>query len=114
MDSIMVRPNGSGQSIGNRRAGASPSAACFSASPISPTYSTGGWASSGDAHVSFPLAIVVTLGGGPGPIRALRARPARPAQAISGVLELRQVLERLLGRPRQHDPAAVVLQVQAL
>ena len=47
IDSIMVSPNGSGQSIGNRRASASPSAACFSASPISPTNSTSGWSSSG-------------------------------------------------------------------
>src|SRR3954447_1309254 len=40
--------------------------------------------------------------------------PARPGQAASGVLELRQLLELVLGRPRQHDLAAVVLQVQAL
>src|SRR3954447_26495388 len=40
--------------------------------------------------------------------------PARPDQAALGVLELRQLLELVLGRPRQHDLAAVVLQVQAL
>ena len=47
MASIMARPNGSGQSIGNRSAAASPRNADFSASPISPTNSTSGSASSG-------------------------------------------------------------------
>ena len=36
--SIMTRPNGSGQSIGNRSARAPPRNAALSASPISPTY----------------------------------------------------------------------------
>ncbi len=45
--SIMARPNGSGQSMVNRSARASPRNAGLSASPISPTNSTSGSSSSG-------------------------------------------------------------------
>jgi hypothetical protein len=45
--SIITSPNGSGQSMGNSRALAWPRNAGFSASPISPTNSTRGSASSG-------------------------------------------------------------------
>ena len=45
--SIITRPNGSGQSIGNSSAVASPRNASLSCSPISPRYSTSGWASIG-------------------------------------------------------------------
>ena len=45
--SIMTRPNGSGQSIGNSKAVASPRNAAFSCSSISPMNSTSGLSSSG-------------------------------------------------------------------
>ena len=45
--SIITRPNGSGQSIGNSSAWAPPRNAGFSASPISPRNSTSGSSSSG-------------------------------------------------------------------
>ena len=45
--SIITSPNGSGQSMGKSRPRALPRKHCFSASPISPTKSTCGWASSG-------------------------------------------------------------------
>ena len=47
MASIITRPNGSGQSIGNSSAWALPRNADFSLSPISPTNSIRGWSSSG-------------------------------------------------------------------
>ena len=45
--SIITRPNGSGQSIGNSSAAAPPRKAGFWASPISPMYSISGSSSSG-------------------------------------------------------------------
>ena len=45
--SIITRPNGSGQSIGNSSAAAPPRNAFFWSSPISPTNSTSGSANSG-------------------------------------------------------------------
>jgi hypothetical protein len=43
--SIIVRPKGSGQSIGKSSAAAPPTSACLSRSPISPRYSTSGCSS---------------------------------------------------------------------
>ena len=47
MASIITRPNGSGQSIGNSSASALPRKSDFSASPISPMNSISGSSSSG-------------------------------------------------------------------
>jgi hypothetical protein len=52
MASIITRPKGSGQSMGNSSASAPPRKADFSASPISPMKSTSGFASSGSISSS--------------------------------------------------------------
>ena len=61
--SIMTRPNGSGQSIGNSNAVASPSKALFSLSSISPMNSISGSLSNGSISFVIVAIDLVDLGG---------------------------------------------------